>query len=234
MDFVIKNKNLSDFKSALDEHGFCVIKNFQNKEGIQEKLTKFKDLFSTSNDIRITGPYFYGMKNFQRIDLGDYRQTNARFSRMITQFTWDDSSFLAEEIDSLVKFRNEFCKISRSDHKYKINNEVLCDLPKLLQYPKGGGFMNMHTDDNNEYAVMNFLLSLSKRGADYQKGGAYYHNKNGKYIDVENVLDVGDLYAHLPTTLHGVHAVDPEHHIDLNTFSGRMSINLSLQKFERI
>ena len=236
-DFLVERKDeklMEKFDSALKKYGFCIIKNFVEKIALKEKIEKLKTDFSTNDDVRITGPYYYKMKNFQRVDLGDYRQTNARFSRMITQFSWDEDSLLKNEIDELIKFRNEYLNLKKDGLIYEIDGSKFCDLPKILQYPKGGGFMNRHTDDNNEYAVMNILLALSKRGTDYQVGGAYYHDKNGNIVDAEEVLDIGDLYMHDPLTLHGVHAIDPESTIDLNTFSGRIAINLSLQKFQDV
>jgi len=235
-DFVVNNndnKVMEKFGIAIKKHGFCIIKNFVNEDILRKKIKLFKASFSPDNDVRKSGPMTYKMKNFQRVDLGDYRQINARFVRTFTQFTWDKNSTFYDEVRKIVVFRNEYCGLKEgNDGVYTIGNSKYCDLPKLAQYPVGGGFMNCHRDDNNEYAVMNVLLSLCKRGEDFMSGGVYYHDRNNNFLDVENILGIGDLYAHDIKTPHGVRAIDDEKPIDLKTLSGRLAINLSLEKFQ--
>jgi len=223
---------LHKFSETIKTHGFCILKNFVDKNIIEKKLNDLKSSFKPENDLRRTGPYKFKMANFQRLDLGDFAQINARFSRMLSQFTWNQNSIFLDEINQLIEFRNKYCKLSNHDFVYDLGGSKFCDLPKLLHYPIGGGFMNQHKDGNNEYAVMNFLLTLTKKGIDYEKGGAYYIDKHGKFIDADEILDIGDIYAHDQNTLHGVHAVDPSKPLDLLTMNGRCSINLSLEKFE--
>jgi hypothetical protein len=235
VDFILKHDDVdleNKFKKSIDENGFCIVKNFVDSKIVSKKMALLRQNFDSKNDLRRTGKYFYKMPNFQRIDLGDYAQINARFSRMFSQFLWNEDSLFFDEISHLIKFRNTYCNLSQENFIYKIGDEQFCDLPKLLHYPIGGGFMNMHKDGNNEYAVMNFLLALTKRGIDYDSGGAYYIDHNDEYLDAEEILDVGDLYSHNQSRLHGVKAVDSEKPIDLTSLNGRCSINLSLETFD--
>ena len=235
MDYIL-NKNDANlekkFQESIDENGFCIVKNFVDKESVLKKIHSLRENFDSNDDLRRTGKYYYMMPNFQRVDLGDYAQINARFSRMFSQFLWNKDSLFFDEISYLIEFRNNFCNISSNEFIYDIDEKKFCDLPKLLHYPIGGGFMNMHKDGNNEYAVMNFLLSLTKRGIDYDSGGAYYIDQNNEFLDAEEILDVGDLYCHNQRTSHGVKAVDSEKPIDLESLKGRFSINLSLETFD--
>jgi len=93
--------------------------------------------------------------------------------------------------------------------------------------------MNKHIDGRGEYyKAPNFLLSLSKRGEDFMSGGAYYYNRDHKFLDIEEIADVGDLYAHDIEIEHGVKAIDADKNVDLATLCGRYSINLSIEDFE--
>ena len=217
---------------SLEKYGFCITKNFFEKHYLQDLIKEIQQTFSIDNDIRISGPLKYKMDNFQRLDLGDYKQENARFCRMLTYFTWNKDSIMFDVMKKLIDFRNDFLGLSSNDHIYDIEREKLCNLPKLLQYPIGGGFMNKHTDGVHYHGIMNVLLSLSKRGKDFQTGGVYYHDKEDNFIDVENIVDVGDIYFHDVTTIHGVKAIDPQKNIDLENFTGRLAINLSLVEFQ--
>jgi len=223
---------LKKFEQSIKNHGYCIIKEFVNKKKALTKMEKLRSSFSAENDIRRSGKYLYKMSDIQRLDLGDFSQINARFSRMLTQFSWNKDTIFHEEVEKLIKFRNDYCRLERDDNFiYTVDDSKFCDVPKILHYPIGGGFMVKHLDYNNEYSVMNFILSLTKRGQDFSKGGVYYIKKNGEFFDAEEILDVGDLYAHSQSTYHGVHAVDPDKPIDLISLKGRCSINLSLEKF---
>ena len=231
----MKQKNVyHEISNSLEKYGFCIVKNFIDKEILYEKLKILRSKFTSQNDIRISGPLTFKMYDFQRLDLGDYNQENARFCRNMPFFTWNKGSVMIDVMQKLIDFRNDYLKLEEKNFLYEINGEKLCDLPKFLQYPVGGGFMNKHTDGVHYHGIMNVLLSLSKRGVDFETGGVYYYDKNGNYIDAEGILDIGDMYCHDTQTIHGVHAVDAHKSIDLNNLTGRLAVNLSLVHFEDI
>lgn len=234
-DYIIKKDNndlMKNFSQSMKENGFCIIKEFVDKTIVRSKLEKIAQNFSRKNDIRRSGVTKLFRSNFQRLDIGDYAQINARFNRMITQFTWNKDSYFYDEIQELVNFRNSYLNLESQNFVYTINGNEYCDLPKFLQYPIGGGFMNKHIDDRGEYfKAPNFLLNLSKQGEDFDSNGVYYIDRNQKFLDLEPILDVGDLYAHDIDIPHGVQAIDADKELDLENFKGRFSINLSLEPF---
>jgi len=235
-DYVLNkdDEKLADkFRQSMQKNGFCIIKNFIEKNIVMQKLSLLHSTLSSKNDVRRTGKTKFKRPNFQRLDLGDYAQINARFNRMITQFTWNEDSVFFNEIKELVDFRNSYLSLEPKNFVYYIDDKEYCDLPKFLQYPTGGGFMNKHTDFRGEdFKAPNFLLNLTKRGKDFTTGGAYYYDRQGNFLDVEEIADIGDLYAHDTKTPHGVHAIDPEKNVDLDNLCGRFSINLSIEEFD--
>ena len=67
---------------------------------------------------------------------------------------------------------------------------------------------------------------MSKRGTDYQTGGAYILNNQGEKVDAEDGLDVGDIYIVYPTVLHGVETIDKKKDVDWDSFDGRWFMGL--------
>ena len=126
---------------------------------------------------------------------------------MIALFEWNKYEAFEDELKKLVIFRDKHLGLSKEKFIYKYNKKRLYNLQKVLHYPSGGGFMNKHTDGYNNDGFPNFLVCITKKGKNYFDGGAYYEIGK-KEIDVEEILDPGDIYFHSTNTLHGVRSVD--------------------------
>jgi len=231
-EFVLDSNESNLYEKAanvLRKFDYCVIKNFVDKKELHKKIDILKRTFSSKNDRKVVGNYRYKMPNFQRLDIGDYKQTNARFVRYLSQFTWNNDSLFLEETKKIRDFRNKVFNIQEENYIYHIDGTKYCDLPVLSHYPIGGGFQNSHTDEyNNEGGITNVLLNLTKRGEDYQSGGIYFNEDNGKIFDIEEILDVGDLYTHDIKKWHGVKVINKDDPLDMETSRGRWIINLKL------
>jgi len=179
-----------------------------------------------------SGPNSYNRHDYLRFDCGDFSQCNARFSYMHALFPWN-KDLTNSPIQRAVRFRDKVLNIcSDSEHIYNVNNLKLYSLNKILFYPSGAGFMNEHTDGYNNLGHPNFLIALSRRGQDYSSRGGYYVNDEGDSVNMDKYTEIGDLYAHIPNILHGVHTVDNDIFPDLNSARGRYVVNISLEKVE--
>jgi hypothetical protein len=67
---------------------------------------------------------------------------------------------------------------------------------------------------------------MSKRGMDYKTGGAYILNSDKEKIDIEDDMDIGDIYLVYPTVFHGVETIDRGSEVDWSSFSGRWFMGL--------
>ena len=76
------NDLMSNFSQSMKDNGFCIIQGFVDKDVIRSKLSKISQNFSRKNDVRRTGITKLMRSNFQRLDIGDYAQINARFCRI--------------------------------------------------------------------------------------------------------------------------------------------------------
>ena len=67
---------------------------------------------------------------------------------------------------------------------------------------------------------------MSVRGVDYSLGGLYFVDQEGQEMDIEDEIELGDMYISYATVLHGVKTVDPGKTTDWNSMKGRWFLGL--------
>jgi hypothetical protein len=219
---------VKDVIAALRDVGFCVIRGVFSAEDVLAEHARLVREFDRTRDIRRSGPIVARMANFQRLDCGDYAQINARFGRQLSRFFWNPPSHFSRHFAILRRVRDRVAGRDIDDREglYEYDGRSCYELPKILQYPPGGGFLNGHVDGYN-----NIGMSVTKKGVHFSTGGIYYKYRDGRELLVEDVLEPGDCYMHDETAAHGIHAVDELQTIDLDRFSGRVSLILSSEVF---
>jgi len=94
-------------------------------------------------------------------------------------------------------------------HEWETNTpkDGMVDRIQVILYPRGAGKIDPHVDP---WLSCKPVLSayMSKRGEDYQTGGAYVVNQKNEIVDLEPNIDVGDMSFLYPTVAHGVRTVD--------------------------
>ena len=92
-------------------------------------------------------------------------------------------------------------------------------IPTIQHQPKGGGFLEQHFDplEPDNCVVSLFLTS---RGTDFDEGGLIVEDE-GKMVDLESHIGIGDLFIFRPNITHGVAPVDPSQDPDFSTTKGR-------------
>lgn len=90
----------------------------------------------------------------------------------------------------------------------------------LYHYPSGGGYVETHSDP---YKINRTIMTtkLSQRGVDYETGGIYFYKNDKTKVEVEDEINVGDIYFCFPTLIHGVNPVDEGVTIDWKSKKGR-------------
>lgn len=221
-------------REVVGETGFCVIRGVFDPGDVQAEYERISHGFSPANDIRRSGPVVRNMKNFQRLDCGEYAQVNARFSRMLTRFFWNPDDHFSSHFRTLQEVRDVIAgrEIAYAHGCYQWNGQEYHEIAKILQYPRGGGFLNEHYDSYNNDGLFNIGMSVTKKGVHFSGGGIYYKSRNGEECSIDDALAPGDIYVHDEMARHGVHAIDPHSNIDLSTFSGRITLILSSETFK--
>ena len=141
-------------------------------------------------------------------------------------FSWNDDPFnLFEPIYqrwSIFKFLGGF---QLNEYEKNIPSVGVVDRLQIVQYPAGIGELEVHSDP---YLHQKMAISgiMSKKGTDYQTGGAYILNSQGEKVDAEDDLDIGDIYIVYPTVFHGVETIDKKRDVDWDSFGGRWFMGL--------
>jgi hypothetical protein len=141
-------------------------------------------------------------------------------------FPWNNDPFnLFESLNKrwrIFKFLGGFPLVA---YENNLPSEGVVDRIQISQYPTGVGELELHSDPYL-YQKMSIVGILSKRGVDYETGGAYILNSNKEKIDVEKDLDIGDIYLVYPTVYHGVETIDKGSEVDWSSFRGRWFMGL--------
>lgn len=111
--------------------------------------------------------------------------------------------------------------------EYETNTpkDGVVDRFQVARYLPGIGRSETHSDP---YQNQKFFISafMSKRGVHYEKGGFYVVRPENKFLDVEDLIEVGDVSIGYATVMHGVDRVDPHKVPDWNSKDGRWWLGL--------
>ena len=110
--------------------------------------------------------------------------------------------------------------LAADEYRNNTPKDGIVDRLQVVHYPAGAGRIETHSDP---YKIQRVIISgiMSKRGEDYDTGGAYFVDADGVEVDVEDRLDSGDWIIYAPTVLHGVKTVDEDVVPDWKTSRGR-------------
>ena len=141
-------------------------------------------------------------------------------------FPWNSDPFnlfkIINEKWRVFKFLGGF---SADAYEKNIPSTGVVDRLQIAQYASGVGELELHSDPYLNQKV-GISVIMSKRGEDYKIGGTYILNSNKEKIDIENDLDVGDIYFAYPTVLHGVEVIDKGQEVNWNSLNGRWWMGL--------
>ena len=101
-------------------------------------------------------------------------------------------------------------KLMGLDPKAYENNtpkDGVIDRIQVVQYPSKIGFLEPHTDPHKNQRLFHSAY-MSKKGIDFDGLGFYFIGKNNKIIEVEDLIDIGDIGIGYATVCHGVAPVN--------------------------
>lgn len=162
----------------------------------------------------------YGTPNFHCINNNVEKSKVKKILHVYAYFYWNpQSNPIATYFRRMFKLRNSLSDLPENFALTGIQ-EGYVSLPVVQQYPRGGGYLQEHTDpDTKQKIVINTILS--KFGEDYKDGGLFFRNANGTKIFVDSLLEPGDAFLFHPQTSHGVQAIEPYEKLDWKRSDGR-------------
>ena len=71
---------------------------------------------------------------------------------------------------------------------------------------------------------------MSKKGIDFETGGAFIEDKKGDRLNIDDSVEIGDIIVYDGQTFHGVEDIDPHRKLSLDVLNGRLAGFVSLYK----
>jgi len=98
--------------------------------------------------------------------------------------------------------------------------DKVADRIQIVHYPSGSGRIETHCDPHK---IQRLIIScfMTKRGKDYETGGAYFIDFNNQKVDMENDVEIGDMQIYYPTVMHGVETINEGTNVNWNSIRGR-------------
>ena len=224
----LKKFNIKDIKKNLLLNKVVVIKKQKNKiflNQIKNFLTNIaKNNFAEYHKIRLGSP------NHFRVNFEDKRSIVDGFFYQFNFFPWNQDQFqIFKFFKDIFKFKNKLNGLE--EEKFfnpKKNND--CTIRASFQfYPRGAGYLNKHNDPVDYHQKYLLQMVMSEKGKDFKKGGLFVEI-NGKKINLDEHVSIGDLIIFKASLKHGVEKIDSNiKNTNLN-FNGRWMVLFATNK----
>jgi hypothetical protein len=242
VDPIIQTSSVDEVRARIDEirertdvAGFTIVRGAFREDVVAKLRERIRHVFDRGADVRISGHYERGWKDFQRLDLGEYT-ASSRFARYFFFFPWNDDAVIEEVAWDQIDILN---RLARKDSSFGSMTDLDSDPDRFrmsfaIQYPTGGGFMSRHREwtqreeGDKAYAL---YMALTTRGKDFEAGGAWVEF-DGERIDVDAYTQAGDLILYRGDQFHGVEGVDRDKPVVLDQVNGRIMFTTTIKYFE--
>lgn len=220
-------------RDAVAAHAMVRVRGLFDRDEIRAALAGIAAGFSAARDERHDPADTDAVRrNFQKLQVGansgvNSRRTLGRFMRMLYNPIFADDIYgMRSHFVTLARFRNLLYKLP-VDFAVHGTDDGYWTCSRLLQYPRGGGFIVPHRDMYAQVATAEAglgyyqpLLLLTEKGVDFTSGGAYVDVGDDR-IFYEDGCRAGDVVVYDGRSIHGVGDIDPLEPLDLVHFSGR-------------
>ncbi len=226
--YISKNVNNKNIIENLNNDKIVILKNIYKKSLCKKIITYLKNIGKNSltsyHPIKISSPNHY------RVNFEDERSYIKGFFHQFNFFPWNQ-----EQMDLFKLFENSFVLKNRVNEIkdksfFKPKDDTDCTIRLSFQfYPKGKGYLNMHSDPVDYHQKYLFMLSLSTKNKDFKSGGLKVQvDKN--IIDVDEKTETGDLVIFKANLKHGVDVIDKKSNYNPLSFDGRWMVIFSTNK----
>jgi len=220
---------VNSITNSLIKGDIFIIRNAINAESIEEmKKRVFNWSQSTDDSFH---KILEGAPNFKRKvddEISKEYQHNSIWNAHHF-FRWNkDELDLFKEVDDCWSVLKVLSGYKKDSYMKNTPKDIIVDRLQFQHYPKGGGYLQLHSDP---YEIMKTLacVKLSQKGVEYKDGGIYFINEKEEKINVEDHINIGDLYFSFPWVLHGIDQIDKEESdIKWNSIEGRWLMLLTM------
>jgi hypothetical protein len=71
-------------------------------------------------------------------------------------------------------------------------------------YPPGTGWMGEHSDKNEGFPLLHYIVPITHKKLDYEEGGLYVKDEKGQITDIDGQMNPGDVFIYDGIFRHGV------------------------------
>lgn len=144
---------------------------------------------------------------------------------------------LSEVFQLMISLRNQITS-SHPDFGSNPERDGMWNACRIHHYPRGGGFMVAHRDTYfptllGEDRYIQILYLLSEKGVDFNQGGGFIDDLNGKRLNIEEEAGFGTLVFFDGRILHGVADVDSIEAFSMENKSGRLAAIANLYEYRK-
>lgn len=221
--------------ASLSRVGYAIIRGLATPAEVREAMAVARRSFSTELDHPVVGESPSDVReNFQKWSVGSgagprRAESYGRMIRVIfTPLMAEDRYGLHDLLRRLAVVRNALFGLPAEFAVDRVEDDRWT-ASRILQYPVGGGFIASHIDtgavDALPSGVANYvqmLMVLTERGVDFERGGAWIESE-GVRLDLESLVQLGDIVLYDEQTVHGVADIDPHRLLETTTLCGRVA-----------
>lgn len=198
-----------------------IIKNFFDKkflEELKEKTFKWGQETESSFHKCLEGSPNFNRKVDKEME-GLYNSRSIWHQHLF--YRWNGDPFnLFEPIYERWRVMKTLWGLEPTAYENNTPKDGIVDRIHIYRYPYGGGYLSTHSDPYKFQKTI-MVVKMSEKGKDYDEGGLYFVDKKDQHINIEDQIEIGDLYFTFPTVLHGVEAIDPDKEINWDDINGR-------------
>jgi hypothetical protein len=222
-------------RASLESAHFAIVRGVATAEEVCAAVESARLAFRPGDDHPNIGESPADVrKNFQKWSVGTGGGTHreyeyARLLRVIFTPLLDDDRFGVHDLLRRVAVARNLLLDLPKDFAIDGIEQGLWTAARLQQYPAGGGFIQAHVDKATVNALpsgassyVQTLMVLTKRGHDFERGGAFLDGPEGR-VDLEALVELGDLVVYDERAVHGVADIDPHRVLDTTLLGGRIA-----------
>jgi hypothetical protein len=177
------------------------------------------------------GPIVAGAPNSHRINDWDERAFVQGCFHQFQFFPWNQDMFgLFERFTPIYRLKNRLSGLPVDSFLGTEPEDGITARLSFQFYPRGVGGLNMHADPVDRHQLTVPTMLLSRKGEDYQTGGLVVETAGGERIDVDAMMDWGDVLFFRADLAHGVDRVDPDAEPNWLSFEGRWMVVIAVNK----
>lgn len=204
------NVDVKRVRDELSELGYSIAGNVI-AHAVVDELREFwlERICRRDNNTEVVWQPYLGERN----SFGFSRDDRQHMFRAV-DLPWNEPIHAATRAlcNELNLIRNTICGLE-PDYNLKYRTDRYGMYVSATYYPLSGGYLREHVDDYDDASLVHFIVPLTFKGQEYDRGGLFLIDKNGLRIDVDDSMKPGSVLFFSGQRPHGVEspASDREH-----------------------